>query len=98
MDDCSNQTSCGLEVRMRQALSSGFQWTKFYEGSRVYRQCLDDVLVFARTFQDGCDRMDAVFSRIQEAGLKLKPSKCEFGTTEVNYFGFKVSDKGKVEK
>ena len=38
--------------------------------------------------------MDAVFSRIQEAGLKLKPSKCEFGTTEVNYLAFQVSDKG----
>jgi hypothetical protein len=55
---------------------------------------IDDVLVFARTFKEHCDRIDAVFSRIQEAGLKLKPSKCEFGTTEVNYFGFKVSDKG----
>ena len=53
-----------------------------------------DVLVFARKFQEHCDRMDAIFSRIQEAGLKLKPSKCEFGTTEVNLLGFQVSDKG----
>jgi hypothetical protein len=63
----------------------------------TWKQCLvyiDDVLVFARTFEEHCERLDAVLGRIQHAGLKLKPNKCEFGTTEVNYLGFQVSDKG----
>jgi hypothetical protein len=63
----------------------------------TWKQCLvyiDDVLVFARSFQEHCERLDAVLGRIEEAGLKLKPSKCEFGTSEVNYLGFQVTDKG----
>jgi hypothetical protein len=60
----------------------------------TWKQCLvyiDDVLVFGRTFKE---RLDAVLSRIKEAGLKLKPSKCVFGTSGANYLGFQVSDKG----
>jgi hypothetical protein len=63
----------------------------------TWKQCLvyiDDVLVFARSFKEHCERLDAVLGRIEEAGLKLKPSKCEFGTSEVNYLGFQVTDKG----
>jgi hypothetical protein len=63
----------------------------------TWKQCLvyiDDVLVFARSFEEHCERLDAVLGRIQDAGLKLKPGKCEFGTSEVNYLGFQVSDKG----
>ena len=55
---------------------------------------IDDVLVFARSFKEHCERLDAVLGRIEEAGLKLKPSKCEFGTSEVNYLGFQVTDNG----
>jgi hypothetical protein len=63
----------------------------------TWKQCLvyiDDVLVFARSFEEHCQRLDAVLGRIKDAGLKLKPSKCEFGTSEVNYLGFQISDKG----
>jgi hypothetical protein len=63
----------------------------------TWKQCLvyiDDILVFANTFDEHCQRLDAVLERIGDAGLKLKPSKCEFGMAEVNYLGFKISDKG----
>ena len=63
----------------------------------TWKQCLvyiDDILVFAGTFEEHCRRLDAVFDRIGAAGLKLKPSKCEFGMQEVNYLGFQISNKG----
>ena len=37
---------------------------------------------------------DAVFTKIGEAGLKLKPSKCEFFKRRIAYLGHIVSDKG----
>ena len=36
--------------------------------------------------------MEAVFSRLKQHGLKLKPSKCEFFKTKVTYLGHVVSE------
>ena len=63
----------------------------------TWRQCLvyiDDVLVFATSFSAHLQSLDEVLSRVLEAGLKLKPSKCLFGTNTVDYLGYTVSDKG----
>jgi len=35
---------------------------------------LDDVIVFGSTFEEELTRLDEVFSRLQSAKLKLKPS------------------------
>jgi hypothetical protein len=63
----------------------------------TWKQCLvyiDDILVFAKDFDEHCKRLDAVLCRIESAGLKLKPNKCEFGMSQVNYLGFQISNKG----
>ena len=39
---------------------------------------LDDVVIFSRAPEEHLEQLDAVFTKIGEAGLKLKPSKCEF--------------------
>ena len=39
---------------------------------------LDDVIIFSRTLEEHLQQLDAVFTTIGKAGLKLKPSKCEF--------------------
>ena len=39
---------------------------------------LDDVIVFSKTPEEHITRLEAVFKKISDAGLKLKPSKCEF--------------------
>ena len=39
---------------------------------------LDDVVIFSQTPEEHLVRLDAVFTKIGKAGLKLKPSKCEF--------------------
>ena len=55
---------------------------------------MDDIIVYAKSFEDHLQRLDVVFTRLKEHGLKLKPSKCEFLKREVTYLGYKVSAKG----
>ena len=45
----------------------------------LYVQCLwylDDIVVFADSPEQLLKRLDAVFSRLRQCGLKAKPSKC----------------------
>ena len=55
---------------------------------------LHDVIVFSKTPQEHIERLEAIFKKISDAGLKLKPSKCEFFRKCIHYLGHIVSDKG----
>ena len=55
---------------------------------------LDDMIVFSETPEEHLQRMQVVFDRLQEHGLKLKPSKCEVFKPEINYLAHHVSQKG----
>ena len=66
-------------------------------GELNLRECLiflDDILIFSDTFEEHIKRIEAVFSRLHEHGLKLKPSKCEFFKGSVSYLGHVVSANG----
>ena len=63
----------------------------------TWKQCLvyvDDVLIFSSTFEKHLIDIDEVLSRFKFAGLKLKPTKCTFADNEVEYLGFRITDKG----
>ena len=50
-------------------------------GELHLRECLifiDDILIFSKTFEEHVQRLEAVFERLSQHNLKLKPSKCEF--------------------
>ena len=55
---------------------------------------LDDVIVFSKDEGQHLDRLQAISERFQEHGLKLKPSKCDFFKTEINYLGHHISTDG----
>ena len=55
---------------------------------------LDDVIVFSKTPVEHLIRLKGVFQKMREAGLKLKPSKCEFFKDRVAYLGHIVSKSG----
>ena len=40
------------------------------------------------------NRLRAVFKRLQENDVRIKPEKCVFMTKEIFYLGFKITDKG----
>ena len=54
----------------------------------------DDVIVFSEMPEEHLRRMCVVFGRLQEHGLKLKPSKCDVFKSEINYLAHHVSQKG----
>ena len=55
---------------------------------------LDDVIIFSKTPKEHIQRLRGVFQKLREAGLKLKPSKCEFFKTRISYLGHVVSKDG----
>lgn len=55
---------------------------------------LDDVLVFSRDFCSHLEKLDMVFSRLRDHGLKLNPKKCFLLRPEVKFLGHVVSAAG----
>ena len=55
---------------------------------------LDDIIVFSDNPKDHLCRLKGVFDKLEKAGLKLKPKKCEFFKTKITYLGHIVSAKG----
>ena len=55
---------------------------------------LDDIIIFSKTPEEHLHQLKLVFQKILEAGLKLKPSKCEFFRTRLEYLGHIMSKKG----
>ena len=62
-----------------------------FEHCLVY---LDDILVFSRSIDDHVAGLRKVLERLREAGLKAKPSKCQFGRKTMDYLGHVVSTEG----
>ena len=55
---------------------------------------LDDIIIFSKSPQEHIQRLRGVFQKLHEAGLKLKPQKCEFFKTRITYLGHIVSRDG----
>ena len=55
---------------------------------------IDDVLVFSRTLEDHLVHLRRVIERLQQVGLKLKPTKCQFILEEVEYLGHLITPHG----
>ena len=64
---------------------------------------LDDIIIFSKDPDDYIKRLEGVFEKLAQAGLKLKPSKCEFFKAKLKYLGHIVflegiaTDPAKIE-
>ncbi|GFH61170.1 hypothetical protein CTEN210_17646 [Chaetoceros tenuissimus] len=59
------------------------------------RAYIDDVLVLTKgSFEDHLEKLDEVFRRLQEAGLKCKMQKSEFAKKKLYYLGYIISTDG----
>ena len=55
---------------------------------------LDDIIIFSQDPASHIERLEAIFKKLAKAGLKLKPSKCEFFKKRIKYLGHIVSKEG----
>ena len=55
---------------------------------------LDDIIVFAATWEEHPAHIRQVFERLRHAKLKLGADKCTFAAREVSYLGHRVTEEG----
>jgi len=55
---------------------------------------LDDILIVSANFQEHVTHVGEVLKRLNEAGLRLKPTKCSFAQEKIDYLGFTLSAEG----
>lgn len=55
---------------------------------------LDDVITASTNTHKHLEDLENLFKRIESANLKIKPSKCVFGASEIKFLGFQVSKSG----
>jgi len=55
---------------------------------------VDDIIVFSKTWQEHMLALTEVLRRLKEANMTVKPSKCTFGNTEVEFIGHKLTSTG----
>ena len=73
--------------RLMENIFRGLQW----EECLVY---MDDIIVPSATFNENIVRLEHILSRLKDANLKLKPSKCNFFQSEIKVLGHIVSSTG----
>ena len=55
---------------------------------------LDDILIAGKTEQDHLAILEKILSRLQNAGIRLKHSKCAFMLSSIDYLGHRISADG----
>ena len=55
---------------------------------------LDDILVSGGSTEEHLRNLETVFTRLEQAGRRVKRSKCSFMLSSVEYLGFRISAEG----
>ena len=66
---------------------------KVLEGLSYAMTYLDDI-IFSKNEEDHLRHIEEVFYQLRQAGLKIKPSKCDFFKSEIYYLGHLISADG----
>ena len=63
-------------------------------GLEFVRAYLDDLLIISKSIEDHLEHLEAVFTRLNEAGLKINATKSHFCEAEVQSLGYVINRKG----
>jgi hypothetical protein len=55
---------------------------------------LDDILIYSDNLEQHYQHVKMILRRVEEVGLTLKASKCEFHTNKMEYLGYIISRTG----
>jgi len=55
---------------------------------------IDDILIYSRTLKEHRQQVRKVLQKLKEAGLFIKPEKCEFSVQKTTFLGFIISEEG----
>ena len=55
---------------------------------------MDDLLTYSQTEEEHLEHIQLVFQKLQEAGIKLKVTKCEVFKSQIEYLGYLLSGQG----
>ena len=67
---------------------------KVLEGLNFTMTYLDDIIIFSDNKLEHLEHLEIIFSRLKEAGLKMKRSKCDFFKCKIHYLGHLISADG----
>ncbi|MEW8486027.1 MAG: reverse transcriptase family protein [Candidatus Thiodiazotropha sp.] len=84
-------------LRLKNAPSSFSRLMEVVLRQLQFDKCLvylDDIIVLKKNFDTALENLHAVFSRLRQANLKLKVSKCKLLQKEVVFLGHLVSENG----
>jgi hypothetical protein len=69
--------------------------SELFEGLDFVRTYIDDLLCLTKgTFEDHLQKLDGVFCRLQQAGLKVNVAKSFFARPELEYLGYWITRDG----
>ena len=64
------------------------------DGNDFVTAYIDDILIFSPTLHEHLEHLRKVIERLQDANLKLKPTKCKFAKGGVDYLGHVITVTG----
>ena len=54
----------------------------------------DDIIVYSKSMSDHKNSLKRLFTRLQENGFKINPTKCVLGATEISFYGVIFNEQG----
>jgi len=88
---------CVMPFGLTNALASFQRWMNKILSEYLDIFCgayLDNILIFSQNLEDHRRHVRTILRRVEETGLTLKASKCEFHTTEMEYLGYVILPQG----
>ena len=77
-------TACATYIRLMRKVLGDLD-VSFY---------FDNILVYSKDWDSHIKNLRLVLDRLRNAGLTVKPSKCSFGVTSLDYLGFTLTKEG----